>query len=97
MASAVQAVLAQRLVRVCCTPCREERAPDDAALAALCVTRSERPLGTRDRGCAECRGSGYRGRVGIYELLMMTEPLRKALLEGADATDLRALALAGGM
>lgn len=59
MASTVQAVLAQRLVRVCCAACREESAPDDAALAALGATRSELPLVTHVRGCTECRGSGY--------------------------------------
>ncbi|MFA6547074.1 MAG: hypothetical protein WCS99_21840, partial [Limisphaerales bacterium] len=65
--------------------------------AAMGATHAELPFVTRGRGCDECRGSGYRGRVGIYELLLMDEPLRKALLGGADATELRALALAGGM
>ncbi|MBI1809164.1 MAG: Flp pilus assembly complex ATPase component TadA [Gemmatimonadetes bacterium] len=97
VASTVEAVLAQRLVRVVCRACAEQVAPGDAALAALGATRGELPLVTRGRGCDECRGSGYHGRVGIYELLVMDEPLRKALLAGADATALRALALAGGM
>lgn len=97
VASTVQAVLAQRLVRVCCTACAEQVAPDAAALAALGATRAELPVVTRGRGCEECRGSGYHGRVGIYELLVMDEPLRKALLAGADATELRTLSIGGGM
>ena len=97
VASTVEAVLAQRLVRVVCASCAERVAPNEASLAALGATRAELPAVARGRGCDECRGSGYRGRVGIYELLVMDEPLRKALLSGADASELRRLAHAGGM
>ena len=97
VASTVEAVLAQRLVRVVCDTCGGRMATDEASLVALGATRAELPEVRRGRGCDECRGSGYRGRVGIYELLRMDEPLRKALLAGADASELRRLALAGGM
>lgn len=74
VASTVEAVLAQRLVRKVCTACRG-KASD----------------------CPECRGTGFRGRTGIYELLIMTETLRDALPRQRGAADLRTLAIAAGM
>jgi type IV pilus assembly protein PilB len=51
----------------------------------------------RGRGCAACRGTGYKGRVGIFEWLRMTEPLRELVLAGASAADLQRLAAEQGM
>ncbi len=72
VASTVQGVLAQRLVRMVCGDCR-------------------------GAGCAGCGATGYRGRVGIYELLVMSDALRAALLRGAESGELRRLATAEGM
>jgi len=72
VASTVEAVLAQRLVRTFCTGCR----------------------GT---GCDLCRGMGYHGRIGIHELLVMSDALRAAVLAGADTATLRRMAVAEGM
>lgn len=87
VSSTVLAVLAQRLVRTICRQCRvaEAALPGDAA------------GGYRGSGCVECNGSGYRGRVGIYELLLMKDELRTALLGKADANRLRAQAVQQGM
>ncbi len=74
VASTVEAVLAQRLVRRVCQACEG---------------RGER--------CEACRGSGFRGRTGIYELLVMTDELRRALPQHRGAGELRALAIAKGM
>jgi len=74
VASTVEAVLAQRLVRTTCTECRG--AASD---------------------CPQCRGTGYRGRTGIYELLTMSEAIRAALPQNRGAAELRDLALADGM
>jgi general secretion pathway protein E len=71
VASTVQAVLAQRLVRTLCGDCA-------------------------GAGCDACRGSGYRGRVGIYELLVMDDAMRKLLQSSADASALRARMVAAG-
>jgi general secretion pathway protein E len=48
-------------------------------------------------GCAQCRQSGYRGRTGIHELFLLDEPMRRAIIEGHDASALHALAAQGGM
>jgi type II secretory ATPase GspE/PulE/Tfp pilus assembly ATPase PilB-like protein len=74
VASTVEAVLAQRLVRRICATC-----------------------GGQGTGCTECRETGFRGRTGIYELLVMTDELRKALPQNRGAGELRALAVAAGM
>jgi general secretion pathway protein E len=74
VASTVEAVLGQRLVRKVCPACRRE-AP----------------------ACPACRGTGYRGRTGIYELLVMTDELRDALPQQRGAAELRALAIQSGM
>jgi len=87
VSSTVLAVLAQRLVRTICRHCRvaEAALPGDAS------------AGYRGSGCVECNGNGYRGRVGIYELLLMRDELRTALLGKADANRLRDKAVQQGM
>ncbi len=74
VASTVQAVLAQRLVRLSCSQC----------------------VGAAP-GCANCRGTGYRGRIGIFELLLVDDMIRCALVERRPAGELRQIAIAGGM
>ena len=51
----------------------------------------------RGRGCEQCRGKGYKGRIGLYEVLTMSEPLAEALLRRAPVEELTALAVANGM
>jgi general secretion pathway protein E len=48
-------------------------------------------------GCAQCRGTGYRGRIGIYELLVVDEAMRRAILQGMDASTLQTIATKAGM
>lgn len=90
VASTVDAILAQRLVRTVCRECREERAltGDDPT-----VPRTE----WRGRGCERCYGTGYRGRTGIYELLVADDLLRAEVMRRGGAGDLRRIAVAGGM
>jgi general secretion pathway protein E len=97
VASTVEAVLAQRLVRVICGECRERTPADPVALSALGISLEAVPHTWRGRGCAACHGTGFRGRTGIYELLVITEPVRRALLERRSATELRQRAREGGM
>ncbi|WP_435535887.1 GspE/PulE family protein [Azospirillum sp. ST 5-10] len=93
--SALAAVVAQRLVRVLCRDCRQPYdAPDELA------ARLGLPAGTtlwRPGGCPACGHTGYAGRTGVYEVLEMDEPLRRAVLARADAVELHRLAVAGGM
>ena len=106
VAATVEAVLAQRLVRRVCRECREPYDPDPGVVALLAGKPVDADhAGTahggvalqRGRGCTACRGTGYRGRVGIYELLVMTEELKTALLRSPEIGALRVLAHAQGM
>lgn len=96
VASTIEAVLAQRLVRRICTDCVMPYEPDPAQVASV----AERPVHSatlmRGEGCPACRGTGYRGRVGLFELMRMTEELRLAVGRRASAAELRAVAVAGG-
>jgi len=85
LATTVEAVLAQRLVRRVCAACREDYQPDDGVLRRLGVDRATlggRPL-RRARGCADCAGRGYRGRIGLFECLVMNGELRDLVAAGA--------------
>ena len=97
VASVLEAVLAQRLVRRICGSCRVQDTPNAADLDALGVTA---PPGTRlfrGKGCEECRGTGYRGRMGIYELFPITEEARSLMLRRAASRDIRQYAISAGM
>jgi type IV pilus assembly protein PilB len=92
-------VLAQRLVRVICPQCKEAYTPPADALRRLgldAAHRRELRL-YRGRGCDFCRGTGYRGRIGVFELMVMTDRLRALVLSGASADQLRAAAREDGM
>jgi len=100
VAASVQAVLAQRLLRVVCKDCRQRYDPSDTELRSLGID----PANTRDAtfyrpgGCPVCEHSGYRGRLGIYELLQMDETLREMTFRGEPMVRLREYAWqSGGM
>src|SRR5690606_3358980 len=97
VASTVEAVLAQRLVRRVCGSCTEEVPPGELARREMAADGVSLTRVRRGRGCAECRGTGYRGRTGIFELVMVDDELRAALLRRRDAGALRRLALERGM
>jgi general secretion pathway protein E len=99
LTSSVLGVLAQRLVRTLCTHCKTSYIPPDAELEELSVKRSQLIDGVlfKADGCAHCFGSGYKGRHGIYELMMVTGPIKRQLLKSADAVELQRVALADGM
>ncbi len=95
----VEAILAQRLVRRICNACKEEYVPDADALADLELT-SDQIVGKsffRGRGCDKCSGSGYKGRLGLYELLVMTDELRDLVVRNASTEEIRDLARKRGM
>ena len=96
--SALNAVLAQRLVRVICRECAVEERPDDIALS-----ESRIAAGTlagyrfmRGRGCANCRGTGFRGRKAIGELLVMNDELRELIVAREPVRRLKEAAAAAG-
>ncbi|HEX2076930.1 MAG TPA: ATPase, T2SS/T4P/T4SS family [Longimicrobium sp.] len=97
VASTVEGILAQRLVRRVCRACAEPHAPTAAIARELLEAGHAAGRVLRGRGCAACRGTGYRGRTGIYELVMMDDALRAELLRRPDADALRRLAVQRGM
>ncbi len=99
VASSLIAVLAQRLVRRLCPDCKEAYVPSDEELHELGLDRSWLAGRSFHRavGCAECSQKGYRGRCGIHELLIVSEPLRQKCTAGADASQLKKIAIAEGM
>ena len=97
VASVLEGVLAQRLVRRICAACRVPDTPNAADLEALGIEGAGgRPL-SRGRGCDECRGTGYRGRTGIYELFPITEDARSLILKRAPSREIRRCAIEAGM
>jgi len=83
-------VLAQRLVRVLCPECREPYDADASACALLGVDAAKPPLLYKARGCAHCNQLGYRGRTGIYELILIDEELRRLIHNNAGEHELEA-------
>ena len=97
IASTVEAVLAQRLVRLVCRDCLVMQEPSDERLRLLGQTREALPFVAVGHGCDACRGTGYRGRTGIYELLLMNEPIRDVLIHQRGVGELRRMARSAGM
>lgn len=95
--STVEAILAQRLVRKVCPECAGWTTPTPATLQALGATRESLPRIRSVAGCEGCRGTGYRGRTGVYELLAMDDAIRSGLRSDPSASSLRRLAVASGM
>jgi general secretion pathway protein E len=90
ISSTVLGILAQRLVRVICKHCAEEYAPTHEESLALGVpfdALSQRTL-RRGRGCLQCRQTGYSGRDGIFEILPVTDAIRRLISEQADSSRL---------
>jgi general secretion pathway protein E len=97
--SSVIAIVAQRLVRVLCPRCRELYMPEPESLTKIGLTPEKlegRKL-YRKRGCLQCMHTGYLGRTGIFEILVMDEPIKKLVLSTSDANQINTLALSRGM
>ncbi len=95
----VEAILAQRLVRKVCMQCREEYTPPREILEDLELT-SEQVRGKRfyrGAGCEVCNNTGYKGRVGLFELMIMSNDLRDKIMANAQTDELRTLAAKQGM
>ncbi len=99
VASSVEAVMAQRLVRTICPHCRVEQKVEPDYLRKIGFPEAEIPTAKfwRGAGCEQCRQLGYQGRLGIYELLLVTEALRPLIMNRAPATTIAQKAIEGGM
>ncbi len=96
VASTVEGVLAQRLVRILCPACKEPYEPDEAKLPPDFPRPVPRQL-YRPRGCRQCRDTGYSGRTGVFELLRTDETVRRLCVERADTAQIRQHAVQHGM
>jgi type IV pilus assembly protein PilB len=99
VASAVNLIVAQRLIRRICKDCKAEYEYTSNELAALGMTDAE--LGDitfyKGTGCGSCGDTGYRGRAGLYEVMELTPALRRMILQGGSADELKETAIEEGM
>ncbi|HEU4700009.1 MAG TPA: GspE/PulE family protein [Gemmatimonadales bacterium] len=98
IAASLEGVLAQRLVRRNCVECRERYRPDPMLVAAVAGHPVDAFEAERGRGCEACRGTGYKGRVGLFELLVVSDEIRHHLVhDDLDLGTLRRIATSQGM
>ncbi len=97
--STLEAVIAQRLVRVICKNCRERYYPDQKTLEEINLTKEELKdmVFYRGKGCSQCNKNGYKGRTGIYELFVITEGVKPLIMGKAQTSALREAARKEGM
>jgi type IV pilus assembly protein PilB len=99
VATSIQAVLAQRLIRVNCPKCQEKYTPDTKTLLALSLRPEQHKdtQFTRGKGCEYCKGTGFRGRKGVFEMMVMNRQIRDMAFEKAPTNEVRKAAIANGM
>jgi type IV pilus assembly protein PilB len=99
VASSLQLICAQRLVRRICANCKEPHPTPAPALVQAGFTAEEAKsvVPNKGKGCEKCNSTGYKGRVGLYEVMEVTEELRELILVGASALELRRKAVEEGM
>ncbi len=99
LSSSVVGILAQRLVRTICKQCRTSYMPSDLELCDLGLSREELPEGVlfTGQGCKDCFHTGFKGRCGIYELMVMDGPIKRQLIQSVDSNGLQKVAFAQGM
>lgn len=97
ISSSLAGVIAQRLLRTICPKCKEAYTPSPQALRNLGMEADEKARFYRGRGCNNCKGTGYKGRVGVYELMTVTDELRDVILQKGNAMDIQQVALRHGM
>jgi type IV pilus assembly protein PilB len=99
VASAVNLIVAQRLVRRICTDCKEEYKYNKEELSALGISAAEAAGITfyKGQGCDTCGDTGYKGRQGLYEVMWMSPELRRMVLRGASTAELKDQAVEEGM
>ncbi len=97
MSSSTIGVIAQRLTRRLCQACKESYKPDDLALKYMGLDSAQDVKFYRNKGCDKCSGTGYRGRVGVYEVLRMNTELRRLIAQGGSTEAITEAAVKNGM
>jgi general secretion pathway protein E len=97
--SSVNAILAQRLIRRLCKGCREPFEPDEESLNSIGITQDMLANRTlyRNKGCSSCQQTGYKGREGIFELMVIDDEMQSLILKTSDANAIKKLAVEHGM
>jgi len=97
VSSSVIGILAQRLVRKICPKCKEPYTPTDEILNSLKLPGKTELYRGRGHNCSQCRGTGFQGRIGIFELLVINEEIKNMIIAKASANEIRKFAIAGKM
>jgi type II secretion system protein E len=97
VASSLEAVMAQRLVRVVCPKCKVPMTDSEAMPLRRRFGRQLPAVLYKNVGCEHCQGTGYHGRIGIFEMMLVTDEVRALILENASAPELRKVAARQGM
>ena len=99
VASSIEALIAQRLVRRLCTACRKPWSVDETFLQSISFPMDLLNTGTiyEAGGCEECRGTGFRGRTGIYEILVVSDRIRQLVVTRAATSEIKNMAIHQGM
>jgi type II secretory ATPase GspE/PulE/Tfp pilus assembly ATPase PilB-like protein len=96
VASSLEAVAAQRLVRVICPNCKEQLTAGEAKVLRKRFNSKLPDVLYKGKGCKNCQETGYLGRIGIFEMMLVTDDIRSLILENASARDLRRIAARQG-
>jgi type IV pilus assembly protein PilB len=99
VATSVNLIQAQRLIRRVCKDCKvEQPTPPEALIEVGFSAEEAKTLKTyRGKGCSTCNNTGYKGRIGLYEVLEVTDEIRELILIGASALELKKKAVDDGM
>ena len=97
VSSALLGIIAQKLARRLCTECKEAYEPDQNERISLNIPETEKITLYRKCGCDRCNRKGYRGRIAVHEVMMLTTTLKRAITENKSTDELRDLAIAEGM
>jgi len=97
ISSTVKGILAQRLVRRICKECREPFSPSEKELRLIGLDPKEEFTAYNGKGCLACRNTGYKGRIGIYELLIMNQNISELVLQNSPGYKIREAAMESGM
>jgi type IV pilus assembly protein PilB len=96
ISSTIVGIVAQRLVRLLCPHCKEKAYPSEAILRSFNSIDTSESMTSSDfyraKGCSKCGGSGYKGRIGVHEILEINEPIREAILEKKTSSQIRKIA-----
>jgi general secretion pathway protein E len=99
LSSSLIGVLAQRLVRRICPDCRQPYHPSDRELQSISLQQSDLIQGVlyKGGGCPSCYGSGYKGRHGLYEMMVVNNAIKKQIIKSPDAVEIRQIGIDSGM